>query len=333
VAENTHVTNRGDIRVTADGSVGMGGFGNGHEVSNFGLIDIHGAFTIGMAARGGGRGGLAGTDLVVVNAGHIQTEGDLAIGAALGLTPFGSFFQPAEGGEIINSGRIETEGDGAAGVVMIGNGHHLTNSGRITTDGGALDSDILGLIRAAGVVVSGDGALVQNTRSGVIESENGHSAAVELNVVERDGLPASGVSSRLENSGLIKGAGAAVLGGAGQEMVINHGRIVGDVALGDGADTFVFGKGGTVAGDVFLGGGNDLVRIENGSGTSHIADFAAGAASGDVIDVSAFFSNFHEVQTHSRQIGHDVVITLDHNDQIVLANVHLNALNAGDFLV
>ena len=27
------------------------------------------------------------------------------------------------------------------------------------------------------------------------------------------------------------------------------------------------------------------------------------------------------------------VIDLDHNDQLVLANVHLNALNAGDFLV
>jgi hypothetical protein len=86
-------------------------------------------------------------------------------------------------------------------------------------------------------------------------------------------------------------------------------------------------------GNVFLGGGDDLARIENGSGISHIADFAAGAASGDVIDVSAFFSTFHDVQTHSRQHGNDVIIDLDHNDQLVLANVHLNALNAGDFLV
>jgi hypothetical protein len=56
-------------------------------------------------------------------------------------------------------------------------------------------------------------------------------------------------------------------------------------------------------GNVFLGGGDDLACIENGSGISHIADFAAGAASGDVIDVSAFFSTFHDVQTHSRQHG------------------------------
>ena len=69
--------------------------------------------------------------------------------------------------------------------------------------------------------------------------------------------------------------------------MVNHGRIVGDVVLGDGDDTFVFGSGGTVAGDVFLGGGDDLVVIEDGSGTSRIADFAAGAAGGDLIDVSA----------------------------------------------
>ena len=55
---------------------------------------------------------------------------------------------------------------------MIGDDHHLTNSGRITTDGGAFDSEAHGVLRAAGVVVSGDEALVENTRKGVIESEN-----------------------------------------------------------------------------------------------------------------------------------------------------------------
>ena len=107
------------------------------------------------------------------------------------------------------------------------------------------------------------------------------------------------MSSQLENFGLIRGAGTAVLGGAGQETVINYGRIVGDVVLGDGADTFVFGKGGTLAGDLFLGGGDDLVVIENGSGRTDIADFAAGASGGDVIDVSAFFLSFGELMTHA----------------------------------
>ena len=163
------------------------------------------------------------------------------MGIAIGLDGFG--FAAAGDDEIANRGIIETQGDGAAGVIMVGDGHHLTNSGRITTAGGAFDSaDVGAVFRAAGVVVSGDEAVVENTRSGVIESKNADSAAVELNVLERDGLPAADMASRLENFGLIKGADVAVLGDAGKEIVINHGRIVGDVELGGGADTFVFGK-------------------------------------------------------------------------------------------
>jgi len=271
--DHTHVTNKGVIDIASNDSFGiLARLGEGLQVSNFGQIKTEGTFAVGI-----GSGGL---DTQIVNAGHVTTEGNLALGITLGVTRIG--FVAAADGEIVNRGVIETEGDGAAGVVMIGDGHHLTNSGRIATDGGAFDSELLGLFRAAGVVVSGDDARVENTRAGVIRSEDAHSAAVELNIVERDGFPAAEMSSRLDNFGLIKGAGVAVLGGAGEETMINHGRIVGDVVLGDGADTFVFGKGGNLAGDVFLGGGDDLVRIENGSGTSHIADFAAGAGSGDV---------------------------------------------------
>ncbi len=101
------------------------------------------------------------------------------------------------------------------------------------------------------MIVSGHNALVENARTGLIRSADAASAAVEINIIERDGLIVADTSARLENFGTIKGAGVAVLGGAGEETVINHGQIVGDVVLGEGADTFVFGKGGTVASMVF----------------------------------------------------------------------------------
>jgi hypothetical protein len=267
------------------------------------------------------------------NFGRIATEGDLAIGAALGVIPtLGFFFIPTVDGQIVNRGVIETVGDGAAGVVMAGDGLHLINSGRITSDGGAFDSTTLGVVRAAGAVVSGDDALVENARTGVIESPNADSAAVELNVLERPGLPAVATSSTMENFGLIEGT-VAVLGGDGQETVVNHGHIVGGVDLGGGDDTFVFGRGGVVDGALILGGGNDSVLIENGSGTSTIAEFTAGDSSGDdVIDVSAFFSDFDELLAESSQNGADVVIALDHNDTLVLTNLQLSALNVDDFL-
>ena len=213
---------------------------------------------------------------------------------------------------------------------MIGDRHHLTNSGRISTDGGVFDRGPLGLVSAAGVIVSGDDALVENTRSGVIRSDDAASAAVELNV-EDSGAPAAGLSARLENAGLIRGAGIAVLGGDGEETVINHGCIVGDVDLGDGADTFVFGNGGRVQGDVFLGGGDDLVVIENGPGRPRSRTLRP-AIPGRCIDVSAFFARLADLQAYSLQQGGDLGVALDHNDTLVLNNVQLSALNTGDFL-
>ncbi len=316
-----HGTNKGDIVVTADEAVAMATAGDGNVLENSGLIQTHGSFTIGMEAR------FADT-VDLVNDGRIVTQGDLAIGVALGLRSAG--FGPAANGEIVNRGLIFTQGDGAAGVIIADDGDHLINSGRITANGGAIDS--LGVtFHAAGVVVSGDGAIIENTLTGVIESKSATSAAVELNVVERDGFPVASMHSELDNFGLIRGDSVAVLGGAGHELVINHGQIVGDVVLGDGNDVFVDGKGGSLTGDLFLGGGDDLVQIEKGSGSMHIADFAAGPTFGDIIDISAFYSNFTDLMAHSRQVGTDVVIGLGHNNQLVLENEKLNMFNAGDF--
>jgi hypothetical protein len=334
VRGDTHLTNKGVIKVTADDSVGMGGFfGDHHELSNFGTIKIKGVFSIGMTADGAGPPFLPqelGAEHEILNAGSILTEGDLSFGISLGVRSRG--FVPAEDGTITNSGLIQTKGDGAAGIVMIGHGHHLINMGRVTTNGGAAFGETLEVaINAASVVVSGDDAVVENTHSGIIESKKAASAAVELNVLAATDLPAADTSSSLENFGLIKAVKVAVLGGAGQEQVINHGRIVGDVDLGAGDDEFVADSGGVLTGTLKLGAGDDLVRVENGSGTTRIADFIAGASSGDAIDVSAFFSNFDDLIDAGSQQGSNLVIALDQNDQLILAGVQLNALNAGDF--
>lgn len=327
---NTHLTNEGVIRVTADDGLGMLGIGDGHQLTNAGVIETHGSFSSGMGGGGGGPFGATGQDLEIVNTGRIKTDGDLSLGIFFGVTPFG--YIPAFDGTIVNGGTIETKGDGAAGIVVIGDRHQLTNSGRISTDGDVFDRGPLGLMSAAGVIVSGDDALVQNLRSGTIKSADAASAAVELNVQEFRGVPAAALSAQLENDGLIWGADVAVLGGAGEETVINHGRIVGDIVLGDGMDMLVFGNGGTVNGDVLLGGGADRVLIEDGAGTVAIADFAAGVAGGDVVDVSAFFANFGQLQARSHQRGSDLVIVLDKNDTLVLKSLNVGALDGGDFL-
>jgi hypothetical protein len=321
---STDVTNSGVIRIAGDDGTGMVGFGDGHHVSNLGLVETHGTFSMGMAALPGGP--FSGVDLEVLNSGLVSTEGDLAIGIAIGLRSLG--FRPAIGAEVVNTGMVQAIGDGAAGVVLIGDEHHLVNSGSIVTKGAAADAGFADL-SAAGVLVSGDGVLLEN--SGVIQSKNANSAAVELNVLERAGLPAAYMSSLLENSGWIKGAGLAILGGAGQETIVNHGLIVGDIDLGGGADMFTFAAGGVLIGELALGGGDDLVVIANGVGQVRVADFAAGISSGDAIDLSAFFSDFGALTAASSQHGNDVSIALDSNDSLMLLNVQLSALGAGDF--
>jgi hypothetical protein len=308
VGEGASAFNSGQIRMTGAGDTGMSAGTPDAHLTNVGAVQITGDRALGMA-------GFGDSD-EIDNAGSIDVHGTAAGGIAfLGLA----------GGVANNRATVNMHGDGAIGVILVGDDLHLTNSGRITTDGGVADTP-LGPSDAAGVFVLGDDSVVENTKTGEIESKNTQSAAVELN------LPDPLASSHLDNFGLIKGA-VAVLGGEGQETVVNHGRIIGDVVLGGGDDTFVFGKGGTLSGALDLGTGHDMVRVENGAGTVRVADFTAAGVSSDVIDLSAFFSNFGQVMSHSHQQGSDVVIALHHNDALVLSHVQLSSLSTQDFIL
>lgn len=321
--------------IAAASGVGMSLIGDHGLVENFGSIDAYG----GVFA-----GGPIGVH--VSNAGTIETGGDLD--AAHIFFPAGIFLQTGADGEASNSGAIRTQGDGAAGIHFVSNlGGEVTNSGVIETFGGLSDviapfGGVSGDDGAVGVNAFGANVVVRNTRTGVIETHDPDSPAVTLNghdiAVDPDlpdlfpAIVAADTAARLENDGEIRAVQTAVRGGAGDETVVNRGLIVGDVVLNDGADTFVFGRGGVLDGDLMLGGGDDLVIVQGGSGTSRVADFEAGAASGDVIDLSAFFSSFGELQSHIQQSGNDVVIDLHGHDALVLANVQLAALDVGDFL-
>ncbi|MBR0719102.1 hypothetical protein [Bradyrhizobium liaoningense] len=332
--EDSEAHNHGSIVVNAQNGFGIAAGGVGHFIDNDGTIAVRGSGSIAMSATGGPFTP-EGADLQIVNVGQISVDGTSSFGVALGLglPNFLGAALTATGGQIHNSGSIATLGDGSAAIVLIGNGNELINSGKVTANGGGADSDLLGLVRASGVLVSGDEVSIANERSGTITSNHAGSAAIELNMIVRDGVDNAELSSLVENRGLIKGVDVAISGGDGSETVINHGLIVGDVVLGGGSDTFVFGSAGSLFGNLFLGDGDDLVRVENGSGTTQIADFATGTGSHhDLIDVSQFFSNFATLAAHSRQSGNSVVISLDHNDELVLANVQLSALHSFDFL-
>jgi hypothetical protein len=269
---------------------------------NFGTID---AVAGGMVARGD-------VGVQVHNSGTIHTRGD-----------FGHGFIVVAGsdGVAVNAGSIRTDGDGAGGVFFFSSlGGVVTNSGSIKSFGGA----------GGGVSAFGQDVLVQNSRTGSIETHDPDSEAVLLNPTIFFADP----QSRLENDGVIKAVQTAVLGGAGDETVINRGRIVGEIELGSGDDTYVAASGGELRGSIFSGDGNDTFVFHDGSGRTQVADFEAGAGSADILDVSAFgFDTFADVLDAARQDGSDLVIRLDRNDQVVLSDVSLGALHENDFLL
>ncbi|MBX9826325.1 MAG: pre-peptidase C-terminal domain-containing protein [Xanthobacteraceae bacterium] len=115
----------------------------------------------------------------------------------------------------------------------------------------------------------------------------------------------------------------------------------------DGANTLTAGSGNNA---VFGGGGNDVITggagndnltggsgndtfvFKSGFGLDTITDFAAGAASDDVIQIQdELFADFAAVQAASAQVGSNVVITLDASNTITLQNVALANLHQDDF--
>ena len=310
------MTNDGHIELHSNNGFAISGTGNANRITNAGRIETHGTLAVAISAVDGVSAGEE-----IVNTGRIETFGDGSIGITPSLGESG--YRPGFASFVENRGIVHTHGGGAAGVFLGGENHHLVNSGEIVANGGAYFYAPAGLFfNAAGVLVFGS-ALIENTRSGIIKSESEASAAVDM----RFGGPV-----RLENAGLIGGSLTAILGGSGQQTVVNHGHIVGNVDLGSGDDTFVLGSGGSVLGKIVLGDGHDRAIIENGSGISRIADFVPGHTSPDFADVSVFYSSFRDLLAHTTQVGSDAFIRLDRDDTLVLENVNRDDLEQNNFV-
>ena len=143
------------------------------------------------------------------------------------------------------------------------------------------------------------------------------------------------------------GAGDDILkGGSGDDTVdggdgvdnIDAGSGDDIVSAGAGNDIVVGGSGDDVitggAGDDVLSGGSghDVFVFAAGFGKDIIKDFGLTGSSSDVIEFSAdLFDDFAEVMSHATQSGADVLITVDADTTLTLANIKLAALATDDF--
>jgi Ca2+-binding RTX toxin-like protein len=123
------------------------------------------------------------------------------------------------------------------------------------------------------------------------------------------GTTAFGVGNELNNNLTGNAVSNYLLGGAGTDVI--NGKGGNDVLFGEaGADTFIF---------------------ERGTGGDVIGDFLAGT---DKIDVRAFgITSFAQLQGAFIQNGNVGAINLGNGDFIVLHNVTMTSLTAGDFLL
>jgi Ca2+-binding RTX toxin-like protein len=147
------------------------------------------------------------------------------------------------------------------GLVMFNVGQTMVNQGRIFGDstGASFDNPNAqvtnrGFIHGGvnGLVCASAGGDVVNTSSGEIGGQN---AFVFSQL--------TGQSTNFTNSGLVSGSTFAVVGGAGNEKIVNHGTIEGAIQLAAGNDSFD-NRGGKVDHFILGGADNDTLITDKG---------------------------------------------------------------------
>jgi Ca2+-binding RTX toxin-like protein len=168
----------------------------------------------------------------------------------INLSSIGASVSVGATGSIFSTNGIFVEGNGsivsnAGTITAIGNGifaqaanTHIANSGHIAG--------------AFAVATIGDGVRVENASSGVI---TGYNTAISA----QDAAHASYV-----NHGVIEALGAGAQAFAASQAtlnIVNDGRIVGDINLGDGNDR-IDTRGGRISGTINSGAGNDILLTD-----------------------------------------------------------------------
>jgi len=275
-ATATTIVNTGLIESSA--GIGIAVSGSDAEIINHGTT--HAALDVVQ---------LRGASAILTNNGELRSDKGSAIvssGKSAVLTNHGTatgtgttIASSGANAVITNDGTVISTKGGA--ITATGAAAIITNSGEITAlknamtltgDHGKITNN--GLIKASGyaIAVSADDTIITNNKT--MTAAGGIQVGGAGETVTNDGtitgtqaslatIDFSGASkAALQNSGLIKSAGTAFLGGNSADSIFNKGTITGDIKLGNGNDYFD-GTGGKVNGTIYGGNGNDVYVISD----------------------------------------------------------------------
>lgn len=171
-------------------------------------------------------------------------------GSAIGLAGMGG------GLTIARSGKIESE---TTGMYLSGDKLELVNQGLVTgLRGVVVDGDETRVENRGDIVATGFAGVDLGGMDGVLFNARGAMIRGEVGI---DTEGSSGEATRIDNFGTIKGVNWAISCGDGVDHIVNRGRIVGSVELGNGQNVFD-NRGGTVIGDVSGGLNGDTYLID-----------------------------------------------------------------------
>lgn len=319
------VTNSGTITAVKDAIVLSGDDG---KVTNNGLIKSS-TYAISVSSD----------DAIVTNNKTITAGGGIkAAGSGETVTNYGTItgtlaslatidFSGATKSSLHNNGLIKSVGTAFLGSNVADS---VFNSGTIN-----------GTVRLGGGndYFDGTGGKVNGTVSGGAGNDVYVISEATIKLSEATGggtdLVKSSVSftlaSNIENLTLNGSANINAIGNAQANLL--HGNAGANTIDGKAGNDTIWGHGGA---DILTGGtGSDQFVFATKDGKDAITDFAATGSSHDILDLTglASISDYKDLaQNHMTQVGSDVLIDGLNGDSILLKNVKLAALDAGDFL-
>lgn len=191
--------------------------------------------------------GLSNNTIIIqgsVRAGDFKTAGIDAAGTSTDIV-------------IDTYGRVESIQ--ATGIYLFGTNQSIVNSGKIIAGQTGIISVQTASIENGGLIKADYGIATTEALSYFLNDADGRIIAERTAV---DIHSATGVSSELRNDGLIKGTDFSFRSGAGHETFENRGKMVGNVELGAGDDTFD-NRRGDLTGKIIGGDGSDTLLTDD----------------------------------------------------------------------